>query len=290
VGAGLDQMNMNFSQQLNGINDKFSKSYGGSRQAVASANALKGHDMNVGSYLQDAFGRAQTQANQFHQMGASDIAQNNQNDQANATRMGAAGQQLGNLAEQDQKIAGNDINALAGVGSQIQGMDQTRRDTALNAQRDNETYAAQLLAAQNGFNPASSTTQNSTRNMGSGAIWGQVGGSLLSALPTLMGLSDERSKEKIKDADPEDALKTIRQLMPKTWEYNDDAKGRMGAPEGRRTGFMVQDLEKATGNAAPEIGGYKHYDMGEQLGMLTQAVQAIDTKLAKLEGGKKRAA
>lgn len=281
MGAGLDQMNMNFSQQLNGINDKFAKSYGGSRQAVAQANALKGHDMNVGSYIQDAYGKAQTQANQFHDMGSRDIAQNNQNDQANATRLGVAGQQLGNLAEQDQKIIGNDINALAGVGAQVQGMDQTRRDAALGVQRDNETYAAQLLSAQNGFNPPSSTTQTSSKSGGSGAIWGQVGGSLLSMLPMLF--SDERAKTKVKEADPGDSLKALRKLVPKTFEYNDDAK-KHGAPEGRRAGFMAQNVEDVTGRPSGTMpGGYKGVDVGEHLGMLTHAIQAIDKKLAALD-------
>jgi hypothetical protein len=123
--------------------------------------------------------------------------------------------------------------------------------------------------------PPSSTTNTKTKSGGS--IWGTVGSAAAQMAASMM--SDERAKKGVEDADPEDALAQIRKLIPKSFEYTPLAQG-VGAPGGRRTGFMAQDLEKATGKTAPTgPGGFKGVDVHEHIGRLTQAVQALDAQI-----------
>ncbi len=188
----------------------------------------------------------------------------------------ASGTAMGKLAMDNQQLVGNDINALANVGGAIEGKDQAMRDAARADQMQDQTYGLNVGQALAGFSAPPSST--ATQNVSSGSIWGSALGSGLSALAAF---SDKRAKKNIEDANPDDALAEIRKLVPKKYDYTADAKS-VGAPGGRRTGFMAQDLEKATGQPSVAMpGGYKGVDLHEHIGRLTQAVQALDQKLAR---------
>jgi hypothetical protein len=277
--SGMDLLNQSYQQGLGNIQDTFSKSFGGSRQAVADASALQAHQIATGDYLRKSFDTAQNNANTMHNMGAADVGQNNVNDQANANRTGAMGAQLGDLGQTSQKMRADDINALYEVGNQEQAMDQQMRDTALQVQRGKENYGLTTAQAMQGFAPPGTQTQTTSRKVGGGQIFGSALGAIGSLLPML---SDENAKDDIEDADPREGLEAIRKLAPITYSY----KEGMGQPTASRKGFTAQNAEEA-GIQTADIGGYKHVDTQSLLEHVVHAIHALD---AKIGGDKKRAA
>lgn len=267
------------------------KSFGGTREAVrknlndTAFGAQAGKMISEG--LDAGYKNAQGQYNTGFGQGQQALGYNTGVAQADRAAKLAAGGQLGDMALKNQQLVGNDINALGAVGGQIEQKDQAMRDMSRAAQLQDDTYGIQIAQSLAGMGaPPSSTT---TQSGGGGGIWGQLGGGLLSGLGSLF-MSDEGAKSHVEDADPDDALKEIRALRPKKFRYNALGK-EAGAPRGQRTGFMAQDLEKATGKPAPRAaGGFKHVDMVEHIGRLTQAVQALDAKMGSKYGGKSRAA
>lgn len=269
-------------------NDTVSKnSFGGTRQAVrdslndkdyANAAAKTSSDQRLAG-----FNAAEGQYNTGFNQGETALNYNTGVSQANRAAVGTAGKQLGDQAAQNQTITGNDINALGNVGGQIEAKDQATRD----AEVSNQNYGLQVASALEGLGPPPSSTTNSSNAVSSGSIWGSIGGAAASGAASAAMLSDERAKINVGAADPEDSLSEIRKLAPKKFEYTSFAKAHAGAPGGERTGFMAQDLEKATGKPAPVgPGGFKHVDVAEHLGRLTAAVAALDQKMR----GRKKAA
>jgi Chaperone of endosialidase len=274
--------------------DSISKgSFGGTRQAVRDSlddTAFAAQAQNlISSNLQSGFTAAQNQYNTGFGQGQQALQYNTGIDQANRAALGAAGLQLGNQAQQNQQITGNDINALGNVGSQIQSEDQAQRDAARAAQLQDNTWGLQVASSLEGLGPPPSSTTNTNQNVSSGSIWGSLGSAAASGLGAMAMASDERVKTDIKDASPEDSLAEIRKLIPKSFKYAPAAQASLGVPGGRRTGFMAQDLERATGKPAPEMGGVKHVDLHEHIGRLTAAVHALDAKMQGKYGSRKAA-
>ncbi len=270
-------------------NDTISKgSFGGTRQAVRYSlnDASFGAQAQnlISSNLQSGYTNAQNQYNTGFGQGQQALGYNTGVAQGDRSAALAGGAQLGDLAGKNQALVGNDINALASVGGQIEAKDQAARDAARADQMQNSTYGISIAQALAGMGaPPSSTT---TQNVSGSSIWGSAAGAGLSALAAF---SDERSKEGIETADPDDALAEIRKLKPKIFQYTQHAKS-VGAPEGRRPGFMAQDLEKATGKPSMAMpGGYKGVDISEHIGRLTHAVQALDKQVRSIKPAKKAA-
>lgn len=246
-----------------GINDR---SYGDAAERLITGNRAAGFDKAVDQY-NTGFGQGQTALN--YNTGVS---------QADRAAVGQAGQQLGNQAEQNQRITGNDINALGAVGGTIEARDQQQRD----ADAANQNYGLQVASSLTGLGPPPSSTARTDNSVSSGSIWGSIGSAAAQGAASAVMLSDEHAKTNVTEADPHDALAEIRKLAPKKFEYTSFAKAHAGAPGGLRTGFMAQDLEKATGEPAPRgAGGLKQVDMAEHLGRLTAAVHALDEKMRK---------
>lgn len=108
-----------------------------------------------------------------------------------------------------------------------------------------------------------------------------AGGGLGSVLGALAFLSDEAAKTNIEKKDPLEALEEIKSLTPITYDYTPEAIA-LGAPEGRRTGFTAQDLEKATGEELKEVGGFKTVDIPDMIGRLALALIGLDQKVEQL--------
>ncbi len=267
-------------QNLSTNNDSVAKgSFGGTRQAVRNSlddqsYAAQGEKL-ISDNLNSGYDKAVGQYNTGFGQGEQALAANTGIEQGNRAAVGAAGKQLGDQAQQNQMITGNDINALGSVGGQIEAKDQAARD----AEANNYGYGLTVASALEGLGPPPSSTSQSSTSVPSGVIWGNIGASAAGAAAGALARSDEQSKTRVEEADPHDALREIRKLAPKKFEYTQHAQAT-GSPAGRRTGFMAQDLEKATGRQAPrDATGYKAVDVADHLGRLTQAVQALDAKM-----------
>lgn len=299
IGQGLTDLDFARQKAVNATNnDTVSKgSFGGTRQAVRQGENDRDYataaERLITGNLQKGYESAQGQYNTGFTQGQQALGYNTGVEQANRAAALASGKQLGDQALQSQQLTGNDINALRNVGVAIEDKDQAQRDAARASQLQDETWGLNIAQMLWGLNPPPSSTTNSTSQkvIPSSSIWGTIGASAAQgAAAAAMMPSDERAKGKVEDADPHDALAEIRKLVPKTYDYTADAK-RLGAPEGRRTGFMAQDLERATGKKAPHwAGGYKGVDIMEHVGRLTQAVQALDIEMRERYGGKRKAA
>ncbi len=267
-------------------------SFGGTREAVAKANNTKSFadaaERATSTLRLQGYDRALGQYNKGFDQGQQALSYNTGVDQANRSAELASGNQLGDQALKSQQLTGNDINALRSVGQQIEDKDQMGRDRALEFQRYVDTYGLSVAQMMMGLTPPPSSTTTSTKSVPSSSIWGTIGATAAQAGATAL-LSDDRAKTGVEEVDPKDALAEIRKLVPKRFEYTDDAK-KLGAPEGKRTGFMAQDLEKATGEKAPHWGGgYKGVDTGEMIGRLVHAVAALDAEMSERYGKRKAA-
>lgn len=299
ISAGTDEMQRLYEIEQKRVNDAATKagSFGGSRHGVQAAETAEGYNRQLRGYLADTlstgYESGRNQYNLDRNEGQEALSWNKGVDDDNSTRSLTAGKAMGDLAEKGQMLDAQGINALGSIGAQQQGREQQVLDTSYDELMNKYLWNAQLGQMLSGFTPAPTQTQNQSSSSG-GSIWGSMGSAALqAAIPALMGLSDEDAKTDIEEADPEDALESIRKLAKAglyTYRYTDEARERAGsdlAPEGQRTGFMAQDLDEATGKEGPSVAGFKGVDVMEQLGRLTHAVAALDKKVA---GGEKRAA
>lgn len=292
INTGLDFLNTARQRQnLDTDNNSVVKgSFGGTRQAVRRSLDDQGYAAQAQKLITDnlntGYNNAQGQYNTGFTQGQQALGYNTGVAQGNRAAVSGAGAQLGQQAMQNQQLTGNEINALGNVGSQIEAKDQAQRDAARAAQLQSETWGLNIAQAAAGFTPPPSST--TTKSVPSSSIWGTAAAAGANMGAAAM-LSDERAKTNVEDAKPEDALAEIRKLKPKRFEYTGFAQKELGAPAGRRTGFMAQDLEKATGERNPEVGhGMQGVDIGAHVGRLTAAVAALDAKLRDI--GKRKAA
>lgn len=121
--------NQNFTNNiLPEINSQFTGGgmFGSSRNAVALGRAAQNVQNDITG-----------QQSQALQQGFQNAVQNLQNDRA---RQLQAGQSLVSQAGQGQQLYGADVNALAGVGSQKQNLQQMGLDTAYNQFLEQQQY------------------------------------------------------------------------------------------------------------------------------------------------------
>jgi hypothetical protein len=273
-------------------NDSVAKgSFGGTRQAVRNALNDKDYANAVGKVTSDerlaGYTAATGQYNTGFDQGGKALTYNTGVAQANRTAAAGAGKQLGDQAGQNQLLTGNDINALGNVGGKIETQDQAARDAAAT----NANYGLTVASSLEGLGPPPNSTANTDSKVSSGSIWGSIGGAAAQGAAGTLMLSDERAKTGVESADPHDSLAEIRKLKPKKFEYTDFAQAHAGAPSGARTGFMAQDMERATGKPAPQgAAGFKSIDTQQHLMRLTQAVQALDEQMRGKYTGKRKAA
>jgi len=290
IDAGIGEMNTQYDKMQLANNNAAAEAgaFGGSRHGVLGSGTADAYQKNLNSFLANTLNQGYTQARSDYDSdrsyGQEAIGWNKKVEDDNMARMTSAADQVAKLAAANQDLTGKGINQIGAVGDAIQGRKQSVLDTSYEDMMNDYLWSAQPGQMLSGFTPAATTTQTQ-KTGGAGSIWGSVGsaalGSIAQALP--MMLSDEDTKEKIEEADPEKALASIRKLAGRglyTYEYKKDAQENMGAPCGPRTGFMAQDYAKATGKPNPKIGGHEHVDSMELLGRLVQSVAALDKKVS----------
>ena len=145
-------------------------------------------------------------------------------------------------AEADMASAG--INAAANVAA---------------AEAQAKAYEAQAGAAQTG-----------------GAM-SAIGGIASAAIGLF---SDETTKQNIERID--DALSTLRQLKPVTFQYTEEFSS---SPERLHHGFIAQEFQKVVPDATyfDESTGKLCIDTGDLIGLLVRANQQLETRLTRLE-------
>lgn len=286
INTGLYELGRQEQVAQRGINDSAlaAGAFGGSRHGVQAAETTRNADDIRQKFLADtldkSYAAARDQYNTSYTQGLGALGFNqgvNQQDYAQGTGLATL---LSNLAGQGQALNSRGIDALAGVGGQLQQNEQAVRDTAYSELMNNFLFPAQLAQMLQGFAPGPSTTQTTTGIQQPG-IWGNALGALGSIGSAAIMFSDERLKEDVKDASGAKILAELRKLKPVDYAYTEDAQERYGLPK-RRTGFMAQDVERVSGKAAPEIDGWKGIDMADLLGKTVIAVQELDRKIKKV--------
>lgn len=270
--------------------------FGGARHGVVDALNTQTYADNLRRFtdeqLNTGFNQAVGQYNtDFSQKLAAAQANNAANEQ-DWQRAASLSQIYSNLGKQvqDQTLASGTANmSLAEV---IRQQEQAQKDNAYNkGYLDNRDYPMQVyerLAAINAMQPHNTTTQTqgttTTETSGSAGAGG-IAGSALSAIGSLF--SDVRAKENIEDVSPEKVLGAFAKVTPKTYDYKDEVRAKHPdlAGEGRRIGFMAQDLEKAFKRpSGPEIDGLKTVDTGNLLGSIVAAIHGLEKRTRKLRG------
>lgn len=163
----------------------------------------------------------------------------------------------------DKSRLGN-FSGLLGIGQQEQAQTQRQLDDAYRRFQEAEGHDLEdlnILLSSLGMSPYGKTeTANKTATGGSsGTDFAQLGVGVLSLLPMLVGLSDERLKK--------NKTKVGEKAGIPVYDYNwkGDPKG---APKTR--GPMAQDVEKVFPGAVGDIGGVKVVDK-RVLGALANA-------------------
>ena len=116
------------------------------------------------------------------------------------------------------------------------------------------------------------------------AAQGSKMGSIFSAVGTagglLMGLSDESTKDNVKAID--DALETLRQLRPVTFNYKPEWSM---SPERTHHGFIAQEYKEVMPDASYYDEEYQKHciDTNDLIGLLVRAIQQLETRVARME-------
>lgn len=149
--------------------------------------------------------------------------------------------------------------------------DATARSEHLREQGYDLDQYSQLAGILSGS--PRSTTSTQTEKSGGGAMQA-IGGALALAGSIY---SDERLKENIAPADGEAILSAFEALPVSDYDYKPEAQTALGVPE-QRTGPMAQDYAKVF----EEGSDGSRIDIGDMLGKLVAAVQALDQRTKKL--------
>ena len=101
---------------------------------------------------------------------------------------------------------------------------------------------------------------------------GSIGGALL--------MSDRSTKENIVNI--EDALTTLRQLKPVTYNYKEEYSSEFNRVH---HGFIAQEYKEVVPDATYYDSNNSKYciDTGDLIGLLVRAVQQLETKVTRLE-------
>ncbi len=295
IDRGMDRMREERDKALTGNYDRLGSGAFGSRHGVTDSlthgEFAKASGDFLTSNLSAAYKDATSRYDSLFNQGKTALDYNTGIDKSRVDATGQMAGQLGDLVTRNADLDANGINAVANIGAQQEGREQDIIDAAKATLYADDMNPLNKALMMMGVAPPPNVTTNGTQTTESGGnMWGTMLSTGLKMLPAVMP-SDERLKENVKKSDPDDALAAIRKLVPVEYDYNDEGRA-LGGPEGRRVGYMAQDLEEATGEPSVEMaGGYKGVDIGQELGRLTQAVIALDGKMRALGGkGGRRAA
>ena len=108
-----------------------------------------------------------------------------------------------------------------------------------------------------------------------GAIFQAVG-----QAATLLAMSDESTKDNVQAI--EDALSTLRQLRPVTFNYKEEWSN---SPERKHHGFIAQEYKQVVPDATyyDEEKRKLCIDTNDLIGLLVRAIQQLETRVARME-------
>ena len=172
-----------------------------------------------------------------------------------------------------------DYGGMGKTNIAADGLIQRTIDNARTAEEvgriENEAYVEVAKMKADAQKKASEQGKNSS-------IFGGIvktGASLLGAAL----LSDERAKNTINDID--DALKTLRELRPVTFYYNEEYSCN---PERQHHGFIAQEYKEVLPSATYYDDDLDRYciDTHELVALLVRSVQQLENRVARLEATK----
>ncbi|MFY9346079.1 MAG: tail fiber domain-containing protein [Planctomycetota bacterium] len=98
-------------------------------------------------------------------------------------------------------------------------------------------------------------------------------------------LSDERLKEHVQPIDSTQALHSLLALRGVTFEYTADAIASHGAPQGQRTGFLAQEVEKVLPQwVSADADGIRKITEHGTTALVVEALRELDSKNQALQG------
>lgn len=206
----------------------------------------------------------------------------NQNAGLQAANLGlTAGQGYGNLAQLNQAMNTQNIGLLNAAGNQqyeLDAMNQDRQYQNDVAQNDQPLMNLGLLQNILQGIPYGTTTTS----IGTGTMNGTTNTrqNLMSSLGGLLGaglqvggmfMSDKRMKSDIKPLKG-NALDRVRKLRGVEYNWRDTGTHDLG--------IIAQDAERALPGSTKLIGGIRHVSAPAMIGLLVEAVHALDQRTA----------
>ena len=218
-------------------------------------------------------GNAMSLAAASAKAGAAGQARNQVELQGYARKMDAAN--LGrNLASSQATSAGVALNA-GNSAAQTGQMPMTQAQSA--ASQMGQGFNTAIQGNQSAANIYGQVAQNQTAaNNASGSALGSLAGSAMMAF----AMSDEDEKTDREAVEPTVSLSAIRKLPDsESWRYRKDSPANDGGQA--HVGPMAQDVRATLGDGVAPGG--KAIDLISMNGHLTNAVKALDKKVARLE-------
>ena len=125
--------------------------------------------------------------------------------------------------------------------------------------------------------------KSAAKSAASGSMMGSALGAIGSIGGALIGLSDESTKDNVKAID--DALETLRQLRPVTFNYKEEWSM---SPERTHHGFIAQEYKEVMPDASYYDEEYQKHciDTNDLIGLLVRAIQQLETRVARMEAEK----
>ena len=125
--------------------------------------------------------------------------------------------------------------------------------------------------------------KDAAKSAASGSMMGSALGAIGSIGGALIGLSDESTKDNVKAID--DALETLRQLRPVTFNYKEEWSMW---PERTHHGFIAQEYKEVMPDASYYDEEYQKHciDTNDLIGLLVRAIQQLETRVARMEAEK----
>ena len=125
--------------------------------------------------------------------------------------------------------------------------------------------------------------RDAAREEAEGSKMGSIFGAIGSIGGALIGLSDETTKDNVTRI--EDALETLRNLKPVTFNYKEEWSS---SPERVHHGFIAQEYKEVMPDATyfDEEAGKLCIDTGDLIGLLVRAIQQLETRVTRMEAAK----
>ena len=154
------------------------------------------------------------------------------------------------------------------------------RATAMKTEAEAHATGLSTLADVKSNKIIADAQKEAAQSQAQGSMMGSALGAIGSIGGALIGLSDETTKENIQRID--DALSTLRQLKPVTFNYKEEYSTEYNR---MHHGFVAQDYIKVLPDATYNDSSINKLciDTGDLIGLLVRAVQQLETKVTRLE-------